>query len=114
MHEEAELGVCSHFNYKEGSKTTDHSFNHRLHSLRAVLEHYQERNESSGYQQSDETENFEHIQEFEDFEKIYVFSRDGDIKELPGVRPYLILPTMYILKSATNAMPHGSTSVTSL
>ena len=83
MHEEAELGVCSHFNYKEGSKTTDHSFNHRLHSLRAVLEHYQERNESSGYQQSDETENFEHIQEFEDFEKIYVFSRDGDIKELP-------------------------------
>jgi len=83
MHEEAELGVCSHFNYKEGSKTTDHSFNHRLHSLRAVLEHYQERNESSGYQQSDETENFEHIQEFDDFEKIYVFSRDGDIKELP-------------------------------
>ncbi|WP_442777699.1 hypothetical protein ACQUGU_19675 [Acinetobacter baumannii] len=41
MHDEAELGVCSHFNYKEGSKNTDHSFNHRLHSLRAVLEHYQ-------------------------------------------------------------------------
>ena len=43
MHNEAELGVCSHFNYKEGSKNTDFSFNHRLHSLRAVLEHYQER-----------------------------------------------------------------------
>ncbi len=41
MHQEAELGVCSHFNYKEGSKNTDHSFNHRLHSLRSVLEHYQ-------------------------------------------------------------------------
>lgn len=26
MHDEAELGVCSHFNYKEGSKNTDHSF----------------------------------------------------------------------------------------
>ncbi len=26
---------------------------------------------------------FEQIQDFEDFEKIYVFSRDGDIKELP-------------------------------
>ena len=84
MHEEAELGVCSHFNYKEGSKTTDHSFNHRLHSLRAVLEHYQERNESSAHKEAeDEIENFEHIQDFEGFEKIYVFSRDGDIKELP-------------------------------
>lgn len=83
MHEEAELGVCSHFNYKEGSKTTDYSFNHRLHSLRSVLEHYQERNESSGHPNEDETESFEQLQDFEDFEKIYVFSRDGDIKELP-------------------------------
>src|SRR5690554_5655402 len=83
MHEEAELGVCSRFNYKEGSKTTDHSFNHRLHSLRAVLEHYQERNDASAHKSDDETENFEQLQEFEDFEKIYVFSRDGDIKELP-------------------------------
>lgn len=83
MHEEAELGVCSHFNYKEGSKATDHSFNHRLHSLRSVLEHYQERNDASAHKDDDDSENFEQIQEFEDFEKIYVFSRDGDIKELP-------------------------------
>ncbi len=83
MHEEAELGVCSHFNYKEGSKTTDYSFNHRLHSLRAVLEHYQERTETSAHPNEDEPEDFEQIQDFEGFEKIYVFSRDGDIKELP-------------------------------
>nr|WP_315278065.1 bifunctional (p)ppGpp synthetase/guanosine-3',5'-bis(diphosphate) 3'-pyrophosphohydrolase [uncultured Acinetobacter sp.] len=83
MHQEAELGVCSHFNYKEGSKATDHSFNHRLHSLRSVLEHYQERNDASAHKEDDNSENFEQIQEFEDFEKIYVFSRDGDIKELP-------------------------------
>ncbi|WP_089605991.1 RelA/SpoT family protein [Acinetobacter piscicola] len=83
MHNEAELGVCSHFNYKEGSKTTDYSFNHRLHSLRAVLEHYQERTETSAHANDDEPENFEQIQDFEGFEKIYVFSRDGDIKELP-------------------------------
>lgn len=83
MHNEAELGVCSHFNYKEGSKTTDYSFNHRLHSLRAVLEHYQERIETSAHTNDDEPENFEQIQDFEGFEKIYVFSRDGDIKELP-------------------------------
>ncbi|CAI3138655.1 GTP pyrophosphokinase [Acinetobacter baumannii] len=83
MHDEAELGVCSHFNYKEGSKNTDHSFNHRLHSLRAVLEHYQERNETTVHQNEDETEGFDQLQDFESFEKIYVFSRDGDIKELP-------------------------------
>ncbi|EOD9583970.1 bifunctional (p)ppGpp synthetase/guanosine-3',5'-bis(diphosphate) 3'-pyrophosphohydrolase [Acinetobacter baumannii] len=83
MHDEAELGVCSHFNYKEGSKNTDHSFNHRLHSLRAVLEHNQERNETTVHQNEDETEGFDQLQDFEGFEKIYVFSRDGDIKELP-------------------------------
>ncbi|EMG9848249.1 bifunctional (p)ppGpp synthetase/guanosine-3',5'-bis(diphosphate) 3'-pyrophosphohydrolase [Acinetobacter baumannii] len=83
MHDEAELGVCSHFNYKEGSKNTDHSFNHRLHSLRAVLDHYQERNETTVHQNEDETEGFDQLQDFEGFEKIYVFSRDGDIKELP-------------------------------
>ncbi|HAV3040410.1 TPA: bifunctional (p)ppGpp synthetase/guanosine-3',5'-bis(diphosphate) 3'-pyrophosphohydrolase [Acinetobacter baumannii] len=83
MHDEAELGVCSHFNYKEGSKNTDHSFNHRLHSLRAVLEHYQERNETTVHQNEDETEGFDQLQDFEGFEKIYVFSRDGDIKVLP-------------------------------
>ncbi len=83
MHEEAELGVCSHFNYKEGAKSTDYSFNHRLHSLRSVLENYQERNESSAHPNEDETEEFDRLQDFEGFEKIYVFSRDGDIKELP-------------------------------
>lgn len=81
MHTEAELGVCSHFNYKEGEKSTDFSFNHRLHSLRAVLENYQERNEASAHPKDED--DYETIQDFEDFEKIYVFSRDGDIKELP-------------------------------
>ncbi|GAB3047696.1 bifunctional (p)ppGpp synthetase/guanosine-3',5'-bis(diphosphate) 3'-pyrophosphohydrolase [Acinetobacter apis] len=81
MHKEAELGVCSHFNYKEGEKATDFYFNHRLHSLRLVLENYQERNESNAYIKDDE--DYENIQDFDDFEKIYVFSRDGDIKELP-------------------------------
>ncbi|AOA59176.1 RelA/SpoT family protein [Acinetobacter larvae] len=83
MHEEAELGVCSHFNYKEGAKNTDYSFNHRLHSLRSVLEHYQERNESGTHPNEDDAEEFERLHDFDNFEKIYVFSRDGDIKELP-------------------------------
>jgi GTP pyrophosphokinase len=48
-----------------------------------VLEHYQERNETNVHKHEDESENLEDLQDFEDFEKIYVFSRDGDIKELP-------------------------------
>ncbi|KAA8731628.1 bifunctional (p)ppGpp synthetase/guanosine-3',5'-bis(diphosphate) 3'-pyrophosphohydrolase [Acinetobacter qingfengensis] len=85
MHQEAELGVCSHFNYKEGQKRTDHSFNHRLHSLRSVLENYQERKEAQPGLQSNEEDhdNTDLIQDLEGYEKVYVFSRDGDIKELP-------------------------------
>lgn len=84
MHQEAELGVCSHFNYKEGQKRTDHSFNHRLHSLRAVLENYQERKDAQlEKEDAEDHENVDALQSFESFEKIYVFSRDGDIRELP-------------------------------
>lgn len=84
MHQEAELGVCSHFNYKEGQKRTDHSFNHRLHSLRAVLENYQERKDAQlEREDAEDHENVDALQSFESFEKIYVFSRDGDIRELP-------------------------------
>ncbi|MEC7119014.1 MAG: bifunctional (p)ppGpp synthetase/guanosine-3',5'-bis(diphosphate) 3'-pyrophosphohydrolase [Pseudomonadota bacterium] len=81
MHHEAELGVCAHFNYKEGSKkSNDQHFNYKLHSLRAVLENYQERAEQDSQDMDDESSE---LQDWGEFEKIYVFSRDGDIKELP-------------------------------
>lgn len=83
MHHEAELGVCSHFNYKEGTKRTDQSFNHRLHSLRAVLEHYQDRQDGTTDDEEPNIDNLDQLQELEGFEQIYVFTRDGDIKELP-------------------------------
>ena len=84
MHQEAELGVCSHFNYKEGEKRTDQRFNHRLHSLRSVLENYQERKDSQpDHLRDEDDQDHDNLQDFDGFEKIYVFSRDGDIKELP-------------------------------
>ncbi len=94
MHEEAELGVCSHFNYKEGAKKTDQSFNNRLHSLRTVLELYQERTDGNLNVDTEDSQ-FEPVQDFESFEKIYVFSRDGDIKELP--RDATVLDFAYYL-----------------
>ncbi len=83
MHHEAELGVCAHFNYKEGvKKNSDQLFNHKLHSLRAVLENYQERNHDHS-DHDDEALDPDELQDWGEFERIYVFTRDGDIKELP-------------------------------
>ena len=83
MHEEAELGVCSHLTIKKGGKNTDPLLTIvYIHCVR-YLEHYQERNDANVHKSDEDSENFEQIQDFEDFEKIYVFSRDGDIKELP-------------------------------
>jgi GTP pyrophosphokinase len=94
MHNEAELGICAHFNYKEGTKAGkkngDIVFDHKLHSLRSVLENYQEsRNrQEQGSRHADDPDSFEEsdtesLNDWGEFEKIYVFSRDGDIKELP-------------------------------
>jgi GTP pyrophosphokinase len=94
MHNEAELGVCAHFNYKEGTtagkKNGDIVFDHKLHSLRSVLETYQENKNRQDHhsRHSDDPESFEEgdissLNDWGEFEKIYVFSRDGDIKELP-------------------------------
>ncbi len=94
MHNEAELGVCAHFNYKEGTKAGkkngDIVFDHKLHSLRSVLENYQENKnrQDNGSKHSDDPDSYEEsdigsLNDWGEFEKIYVFSRDGDIKELP-------------------------------
>lgn len=94
MHNEAELGVCAHFNYKEGTKAGkkngDVIFDHKLHSLRSVLENYQENKNrhEPGSRHANDPDSFEEsdigsLNDWSEFEKIYVFSRDGDIKELP-------------------------------
>lgn len=83
MHHEAELGVCAHFNYKEKNRKTnqDDQLTNRLNSLRAVLENWQSfKADATG---EDEAPINERIQEWEEFERIFVFTRDGDVRELP-------------------------------
>ncbi|MDO4440949.1 MAG: bifunctional (p)ppGpp synthetase/guanosine-3',5'-bis(diphosphate) 3'-pyrophosphohydrolase [Moraxella sp.] len=73
MHFEAELGKAAHVNYKEGLKAKkDDYLTQKISSLRQLLG-------------NDKLENFESDDELdlEDNERIYVFSRDGDITELP-------------------------------
>ena len=88
MHFEAELGMCAHVNYKEGIKNKkDNYLNQRISSLRQLLSVNNE-NRNRSAMTSDELEEIEHDDEeplvdFDELERIYIFSRDGDIIELP-------------------------------
>ena len=94
MHFEAELGMCAHVNYKEGLKNKkDQYINQKISSLRQLLlagsdnSTHEDRLDNDtkalildSYQELDEEEQ---LVDFSEFERIYVFSRDGDITELP-------------------------------
>ncbi|MDO5651890.1 MAG: bifunctional (p)ppGpp synthetase/guanosine-3',5'-bis(diphosphate) 3'-pyrophosphohydrolase [Moraxella sp.] len=74
MHFEAELGMCAHVNYKEGGKNKkDDYLTQKISSLRQLL---------AGDKDSD-SDDVDEKGEIGNFERIYLFSRDGDIVELP-------------------------------
>lgn len=90
MHFEAELGMCAHVNYKEGLKNKkDNYLNQRISSLRQLLSiNNQTRTALAHDKDADnsdlsELDEEEQIVDFDELERIYIFSRDGDITELP-------------------------------
>ncbi len=90
MHFEAELGMCAHVNYKEGGKgKKDNYLNQKISSLRHLLSINNPvhsnltGDEDNDNQDISEFEDEEQIVNFDELERIYVFSRDGDITELP-------------------------------
>ena len=92
MHFEAELGMCAHVNYKEGLKNKKDSYlSQRISSLRQLLSiNNENRNQlRTARADGDETDDIELIDDYEqtvdfdELERIYIFSRDGDITELP-------------------------------
>ncbi|MGO2277386.1 RelA/SpoT family protein [Psychrobacter sp. AOP7-D1-21] len=91
MHFEAELGMCAHVNYKEGLKNKkDNYLNQRISSLRQLLSINNEtrnqlRSPSLTDDELDDTDldEEEQLVDFDELERIYIFSRDGDIIELP-------------------------------
>ncbi|KAA0913776.1 RelA/SpoT family protein [Psychrobacter sp. ANT_WB68] len=91
MHFEAELGMCAHVNYKEGLKNKkDNYLNQRISSLRQLLSinnetRNQTRSTSLTGEELEEIEfdEDEQLVDFDELERIYIFSRDGDITELP-------------------------------
>lgn len=80
MHEEAELGVCAHWVYKEGSTakgaSKDAGYEGKIAWLRQVLEWHEDMGES---QLEDFAEQLNHA--IHD-ERIYVFTRDGHVIDM--------------------------------
>lgn len=94
MHFEAELGMCAHVNYKEGLKNKkDNYLSQKISSLRQLLSiNHETRNQartaSTSGEELDDNDLLEYEEEeqnvnFDELERIYIFSRDGDITELP-------------------------------
>lgn len=77
MHEEAELGVCAHWTYKEGKATrSDARYENKIAWLRQVLEWQ----DDIGDQRLDDLA--EQINQAIHDERIYVFTRDGHVIDL--------------------------------
>lgn len=87
MHFEAELGMCAHVNYKEGTKNkNDQYLTQKINSLRQLLSIQTDTNTQTEALLDDDVEELDEEEQsvdFGEFERIYVFSRDGDIIELP-------------------------------
>jgi GTP pyrophosphokinase len=94
MHFEAELGMCAHVNYKEGQKNKkDNYLSQRISSLRQLLSINNEtRNQKTARSSGGDNDNSDSTDlideddqtvDFDGLERIYIFSRDGDITELP-------------------------------
>ncbi|MES2919603.1 MAG: GTP diphosphokinase [Pseudomonadota bacterium] len=83
MHEEAELGVCAHWVYKEGVQAAkgmgkDAGYESKIAWLRQVLEWQEDMGDS---QLEDFAEQLNHA--IHD-ERIYVFTRDGHVIDMPS------------------------------
>lgn len=76
MHEEAELGVCAHWRYKEGSTGKVDSYDEKIAWLRQVLEWQEELGDNALSSA---------LSEFNDEiveERVYVFTPDGHVVDL--------------------------------
>lgn len=96
MHFEAELGMCAHVNYKEGGKSRpDDYVSTKISSLRQLL---------AGEKHADDDENL--TGEIGNDKRIYLFSRDGDIIELP--KGATVLDFAYHVHTEVGNRAHGA------
>ena len=74
MHEEAELGFCSHWRYKDGTNTAGADYEERIAWLRQVLEWQEELG-------GEAIEDYLRVDQAP--ERIYVFTPEGHVVDLP-------------------------------
>lgn len=81
MHDEAELGVCSHWHYKSPSvEGESERYEQRIHSLRQLLEWQEELGDITGIAK-------ELLREV-NLDRIYLFTREGHVIDMtPGATP---------------------------
>ena len=80
MHEHNELGIASHWRYKEGGKKQDASLDQKIAWLRQLLEWKDEVSDASEFVDRVKAEVFE--------ERVYVFTPGGQVIDLPqGATP---------------------------
>lgn len=80
MHEEAEYGVCSHWQYKgpDDDKTGSESHEQRLEWLRHIIE---------GQEDSDDFPGYDLVSEIS-VDRVYIFTPEGDVVDMaPGSTP---------------------------
>src|SRR5690606_31354619 len=76
MHEDAELGVCAHWHYKEGARRRKGQDEHKIAWLRQVLEWHDELGEASVTNMVDD------FRAQDSSERVYVFTPDGHVVDL--------------------------------
>lgn len=77
MHEEAELGVCAHWVYKEGAKgNKDTGYESKIAWLRQVLEWQEDMGETQMDELADQ------LNQAIRYERVYVFTKDGHVIDL--------------------------------
>lgn len=76
MHDEAELGVCAHWRYKEGSKSRTGSYEDKIAWLRQVLEWQEELGDSAV------SSVLSQFSEDVIDERVYIFTPDGHVVDL--------------------------------
>ena len=77
MHEEAELGVCAHWVYKEGTKgNKDAGYESKIAWLRQVLEWQDDMGETQVDEFADQ------LSQAIRYERVYVFTKDGHVIDL--------------------------------
>jgi GTP pyrophosphokinase len=77
MHEEAELGVCAHWVYKEGTKgNKDTGYESKIAWLRQVLEWQEDMGETQMDELADQ------LNQAIRYERVYVFTKDGHVIDL--------------------------------